>query len=260
MSTLPSAGAFAVGTVADNDDFAAKAEALRACVEEAAGGQAEEALTIASGVITPTGHAVVVDGEASAADVLANALQTNHPAGRIIAIRCADAARPITVDHLAGGAGEFYLSDAVDLVLDDPDEVVFFIRRSNRWEEFGPRATKNRLDRVLEITQVAASPKVLVASDNGRYLKGDAAAAATNYATLPAATVGLRFPFGTDSAQKLRLTAAGSDTIQRAGTTSGAGGFYETAAEDGFQGAIRCWKSGQWIIENEFAAGVGAVT
>jgi len=148
--------------------------------------------------------------------------------------------------------------DGLDYQL-DTDRYILFKRDGADWYEFY-RSEPNRSERVIEVTEVAAAPLVLVPSDSGAYLKGDSAAGATNYATLPAATAGLCFRFGTDSAQKLRLTAAGADTIQRAGTTSGAGGFYETAAEDGFEGVIYCWKTGQWIIQNEFAAGVGAVT
>lgn len=259
MSTLPASGDFDVGNIADNDEAAGLFESLRSCIEEAPGGKAEQSITIASGSITPSAAFVVVDGEGAAADTLTNAVQTNHPAGRILVLRCADAARPITISHLATGAGEFHMIDGLAVVLKDADERIWFIRESNLWKEIG-RTIQNRLGRVLEITEVAASPKVLVASDSGTYLKGDASAAATNYATLPAATVGLYFNFGTDSAQRLRLTANGTDTIQRRGTTSGAGGYYETAAEDGFQGSIRCWKSGQWIITHEEAAGSGAVT
>lgn len=259
MSTLPATGDFDVGNVADNDEAAALHEAVRAVVEELLGGADEEALSLASDVIIPTKASVVVDSEDANPDTLSNATQTNHDGGKYLAIRCADAARPITIEHLGGGGGEFYMVDGEDLVLEDPDEVVLFIRRANRWEEVF-RSTQNRVGRVLEVTEVLASPKVLVASDNGKYLRSDPAAAARNYATLPPAVAGMSFPFGCDSAQGMRLTADGTDRIQRRGTTSAAGGYYETPAEDGFQGELFCWKTGQWVVRFEEGAGAGAVT
>ena len=254
---LPAANVYAnAATVAVKKQWG---EDIRSYLAQSAG-QTEEALVVAAGVVSPTKHAITVDTEGAAATDDLNTATQNLPEGSYLEIRNLDNSKVTTIKHAAGGAGQFLLADEVDFELADVDEVIIFKRVGTSWEERW-RSTGNRLLRVLEVTEVAASPKVLVASDNEKYLKGDAAAAATNYATLPAAAIGMRFPFGTDSAQKLRLTAAGANTIQRAGTTSGAGGFYETAAEDGFQGEIICWKSGQWIVrESNTNAGAGAVT
>lgn len=237
-------------------------EQLMAACKGLVGAQDEGALTIASGSVTPDGTTAswTVDTEAAAAtDTLANIIQTNYEEGRLLLLRNADNARVVTIDHGAGGAGQILLAGDLDLELRDTEEFVILRRDGTTWVEVY-RSYRNRADRVITITEVAASPKVLVPGDTGSYLLSDTGAAARNYATLPAATAGLRFRFGCDSAQGLRLTAAGTDRIQRLTTTSGAGGYYETPAEDGFQGWISCWKAGQWVIENEWGTGAGAVT
>lgn len=236
-------------------------EDFLAAAKQLLGGSAEGALTIASGSITPAASGrFTVDTEAAAAtDDLANILQTNMESGRLILLRNASDSRIVTVKHAAGGAGQIHLVDELDLPLRDLDEFLILGSNGTDWIEV-LRSYRNRIERVIAITEVAASPKVLVPGDSGSYLLSDTGAAARNYATLPAATAGLRFRFGCDSAQGLRLTAAGTDRIQRLTTTSGAGGYYETPAEDGFQGEVVCWKATQWVIANEWGTGAGAVT
>jgi len=263
VSSLPAAGYLSTAA-RTRAEMKTAFEDVRDVVAEGPGGGEESTLTIATGDVTPgdgaARHFRVATEAAAATDDLDHILYgAVVPAGALIRVRAATAGQVVVLKHQTAGNGNMTLADDQDVALETADEFLEFVRSGTTWVETF-RSLLNRPHRVLEITQVAASPKVLVPSDNGKYLKGDAAAAATNYATLPAATAGLRFPFGTDSAQKLRLTAAGTNTIQRRGTTSGAGGFYETAAEDGFQGELLCWKTGQWMVRFEEAAGAGSVT
>lgn len=253
---FPAAGYF--DAVPPNSDARAALDQTVAAAKQLLGAADEEALTIAGGSITPTVATVVVDGEGAAADVLTNILTTNFPEGRVIVLRCTDAARPITVDDSAGGAGEIHLFGDVDLVLADPADRLVLQRHGADWEELG-RTHQNRKQRVIVVDEVAAAALALTPSDSGALLLSDSGAAARNYANLPAATAGLRFPFACDSAQGMRLVAAGSDTIQRHATTGAGGGYYQTPDEDGFQGELFCWKDGQWVVRFEQGSGSGAV-
>lgn len=111
---------------------------LQAFVTELLGGAPAEALTIASGLITPTKAFLISDTEAAAStDDLTNITATNHPDGRVIALTCANAARVVTVKNLATGSGQIQLRDAVDAVLDTTDKVIFLRRlvSTDRWVE-----------------------------------------------------------------------------------------------------------------------------
>lgn len=117
MSTLPAANA--ISDAENQGILKGLHEAVVACAKETPGGAAESELTIASGSITPTGASHTVDTESDAAsDDLANILTTNHPAGRLLLLRCADASRVTTLVDQAGGAGQIHTLDGEDLDLD----------------------------------------------------------------------------------------------------------------------------------------------
>ena len=84
-------------------------------------GVAEQALTLATDVITPAVGAsgiISIDTEAAAAaDNLANIVLTNVPDGSCLLLRIANNARVVTVKHLAGGSGQLSLRSAADLVM-----------------------------------------------------------------------------------------------------------------------------------------------
>lgn len=255
MSTPPTAAQLVAMT--SWGEWQTYSQALVNAVKEMPGGGAQESKTIASGAITPTVSLVQIDTESAAtSDDLDTILQTNHPAGRLLVVRSADASRVVVLKH---GTGNLSNRDSLDIALIAPEDFVVYVRVSTSWVEVY-RSMANRAGRVIEVTEVAASPRVLVESDSGAFIRSDPAAAARNYATLPPAVAGLRFPFGSDSAQGLRLTADGTDTIQRHASTSGGGGYYETPAEDGFQGELLCWKNGQWVVRFEQGSGSGSVT
>lgn len=108
-------------------------EDTRSVIAELLGGSAEEALTIASGLITPTVASVLVDTEGAAAtDTLTHAGIANHPAGRILTLRSADAARVVTVQHGGAGDGGFVFADGADKVL-APNEWLLFQRIGQTW-------------------------------------------------------------------------------------------------------------------------------
>lgn len=113
-------------------------EDLIQCAKETMGGAAESLLTIAAGTITPTAASHSVDTEAAAAtdDLTALAL-TNHPAGRLVLLHIVSSARKVVVKHAAGGAGQIFLSRAVDLTLSFSDTVLALQRRGNDWHEVG---------------------------------------------------------------------------------------------------------------------------
>lgn len=105
-------------------------------IRELPGGEAETTLTIAGGAITAARaiHSVDTEG-AAAADDLANIVTANAPDGRLLMIRCANAARVVTVKHSAGGAGQIALSDAADLALNDRKRWLLLKRTGADWEE-----------------------------------------------------------------------------------------------------------------------------
>lgn len=108
------------------------------------GGSAETELTISSGVIVPsTGtHSVDTEGDIGTDD-LSNLTTTNMKDGSILHVRAESAvARNVVVKHLAGGAGQIHLVDAVDLTLDEAGKFVVLQRRGADWYEMfnGPSA------------------------------------------------------------------------------------------------------------------------
>lgn len=127
MTTLPSRA-----DIVDPNRTVAEAQGdrgdVRDVVAELRGGSAEEALTLAADIITPTVAAIVIDTEGQlATDDLARIVLDNIPDGRELVIRAADATRRITVKQLAGGSGELELIAGRDIVLNDRH--CLFIRR-----------------------------------------------------------------------------------------------------------------------------------
>lgn len=113
-------------------------EALLGASKQLPGGDVEEALTLSTDTVTPTASVISIDTQAAAStDNCTNITTTNHPAGRLLFVRCADNTRDVVVKHAAGGAGQIFLADAADLTLDDTTQWLILERRSADWREVG---------------------------------------------------------------------------------------------------------------------------
>ncbi|MGE4297046.1 MAG: hypothetical protein AB7E47_03365 [Desulfovibrionaceae bacterium] len=115
---------------------------ILAALAEMPGGAAQSELTIATGAATPTGALHTVDTEGDAAtDDLDNIAVTNHPAGRLLVLSCANASRVVTVKHGSGGQGQVLLAGSADMDLDDTTRHLVLKRVGDNWEE----VTRTRL-------------------------------------------------------------------------------------------------------------------
>lgn len=244
MSTRNAVGDFSA--LATNGAAKTAFEKLLANVLEAPGGADETSLTIAAGSITPTGHLHVVDTEAAAAtDDLTNAATTNHPEGRILRIRSTASARVITVKHAAGGAGQFDLLDDQDVVLSDPDEMIIFELDGTSWRE-RHRTLANRLLRVEDHTEVAASPYAVLASDSGKVFTNRGVGAEGHY-NLPTASAGLGpYTFVVVDADGIQVNASAGDTIRLGGSATAVAGNI-TSATIGDTITIICLDATEWM-------------
>jgi hypothetical protein len=122
-------------------------EDLNAVLKETLGGSAETELTLSGGSITPAagGHGLHrVDTEADAAtDDLTNIATTNVRDGGILVLRNENTGRTVVVKHNAGGAGQVFLADGVDVVLSDAKSYIMLKRNGTQFDEVfrgGPNA------------------------------------------------------------------------------------------------------------------------
>jgi len=88
-----------------------------------------EALTISGGAITPTKSHVTADTEASAASDDMDTIN-NGAAGRIMYLRCANAARVVTVKH---GTGNISTATGADMVLNNTALYCMLIYSGTAW-------------------------------------------------------------------------------------------------------------------------------
>lgn len=214
---------------------AAKAalDGLNGFVKQMPEGGAVQALTIASGTLTPAVDAarfVTVDTEgAAASDDLANIAVTECPEGSFIFLRAANAARTVILKHAAGGSGQLSLSGAADLSLDTTTRVVLLRLESTTWVEVA-RFDMQPREEILEKTGAYTLDKNC---DHGRTVSNKGAGGSIAV-TLPAAVAGLRFRFVVVAAQTIEVTAGAGDVIQVAGSTSSSGG----TASNGTAGSV----------------------
>lgn len=135
MTALPASGypSNAARTEAEmkqyfEDTLAAAAESL--------GGRAETALVISGGSIIPTLGIHTVDTEGGAAsDDLDRLAVTTQEDGRLVLLRCADAARVVTIRHAQGGSGQILTRSGTSIVLDQTKKWVLLKRTGTSWEE-----------------------------------------------------------------------------------------------------------------------------
>mgnify|MGYP000999498584 CR=1 FL=1 len=138
MSTLPAVN-YISDTLRTEGEMKAALEAWLSATKQIPGaGQAELAVTISGGAITPAGGGgvVVVDPEAAAAtDDLTNIIQTNYPEGCCLLLRNANSARAVVVKNAATGSGQINLDRDADYVLDTTEKWLLLQRRSSEWYE-----------------------------------------------------------------------------------------------------------------------------
>ena len=135
MTTLPIADFF-TDPARINSEAKQGQDDILAVIRELLGSEAESTLTIAAGAVAPTTAVHAIDTEAAAAtDDLTLIDQANLAEGRFLLIHAANAARTVVVKHLAGGAGQVKLADAVDFRLDDVDKMLLLRRVGTQWQE-----------------------------------------------------------------------------------------------------------------------------
>lgn len=122
-------------------------------------GIADQALTIATGSVTPalgSSNILVIDTEASAAtDDLTNIVLTNIDDGAMVFVRNANAARVVVAKHSAGGSGQLSLSTGGDFVLADPDRHWLLLKRNGTL--------------LLEVARFPEAPLAPLLSKSGNY-------------------------------------------------------------------------------------------
>lgn len=140
MVAFPAAGAVqnAANTVPDQKTIF---ENWLAATKQLSGAAAETELTIAAGVITPTGFQHRVDTEADAAsDNLDQVALTNLPDGSEIRLVAENAARVATLRHLNGTGtpgtnGEMVLTNDENFALDHAGKWIRLRRKGSQWIE-----------------------------------------------------------------------------------------------------------------------------
>ena len=178
MTTLPVAGFFTDPARINSEAKQGHDDDL-AVIRELLGGEAESTLTIAAGSVTPDRAIHAIDTEAAAStDDLANIDQTNHPDGRLLMIRAANASRTVVVKHLAGGAGQVRLADAADFPFDDADKLLLLRRLGAQWGE---------VTRAFAADKAAARTFLGFTGAGGKVAAADLAADALKLNALPQA-------------------------------------------------------------------------
>ncbi len=132
--SLPAAGYLENAARTEGELKTALADQLKGIKQIPGAGIADQALTIASGSVTPASGSsaiLVIDTEASAAtDDLTNIVLTNIDDGAMVWVRNANAARVVVAKHSAGGSGQMSLASGGDFVLADPDRHWLLLKRN----------------------------------------------------------------------------------------------------------------------------------
>lgn len=138
MSTLPAAN-YITDSARTEGEVKSSLEALISATKQIPGaGQAEAALTIAGGSITPAGGVgtLVIDTESAAAtDDLTTIVTTNYPNGSMLLLRNSNAARTVVVKHAATGSGQIFLERSADHYLDTTKSHLLLQLRGSDWYE-----------------------------------------------------------------------------------------------------------------------------
>lgn len=140
MSSFPIQGYLSNAARTEGEMKTAFEDQLKGTKQIVGAGITEQALTIATGSVTPAAGLsgfLVLDTEAAAAtDDLTNIVVTNFDDGSVIVVRCAVTARTVVVKHAAGGSGQILLQTASDLTLADSGKHYLYLRREGTaWQE-----------------------------------------------------------------------------------------------------------------------------
>lgn len=131
MSSFPADDAYTENGI-DQGDLRQRLTDHLLATKQLVGAAGEEALTIASGAITPTRGTVKVDTESAAAtDNLDLIAATNIPDGSSLLLRAVDAGRVVTVRHNQAGTGGINLSGGLSLALNQVDQWLWLQRRGS---------------------------------------------------------------------------------------------------------------------------------
>lgn len=219
-------------------------EDLRDVVAQAAGTTASVELTISGGSVDASATLHSLDGEGDAADVLNTIVADDMEDGALLVIRAENAARPITLTHASGGAGQMSLRDGIagyTLVLDDTSKSVWFRLAKgspDTWHEIG---------RFGFVTPVVARTANLDVENHhhGTTFTNDAASGTVAFTLPPASTaLGRRFRFAVLAAFALQIVPDGSDTVRNAATDSATGLENSTV---GSVIEIECMDADTWV-------------
>ena len=188
--TLPAAGYLNNAARTEGEIKTALEDQLKGIKQIPGAGVAEQALTIASGSITPalgSSGIIAVDTEAAAAtDDLTNIVLTNIEDNSLVMVRNANAARLVVVKHSAGGSGQLSLKSAGDFVLGDPDRHWLLLKRAGALFKEVARFPAADLAPILS----KSSAYTTTASDRGQFIDCTATLTLT---LLAAATAGKGF-------------------------------------------------------------------
>lgn len=138
MATFPAANHLTDSARTEGEGKADWEAWLAATKQIPGAAQAELAVTIAGGSLTPAGGGGVLAVETeslAATDDLANILTTNYPDGACLLLRNNNTARFVVVKNAATGSGQIHLDRNADYVLDDTEKWLLIQRRGTDWYE-----------------------------------------------------------------------------------------------------------------------------
>jgi hypothetical protein len=148
VASFPSSNAYTENGI-DRGTFRQRMTDHLASTVQLVGAGTLQALTIASGAITPASGAsgsIVIDTEAAASsDTLTNISTANLPDGSHILIRIADNGRVVDITDQAGGAGQIALEGGLDHQLNLVGQWIELRREGTDWQEVrrGGRETEH---------------------------------------------------------------------------------------------------------------------
>lgn len=188
MGQFPASGYLSNASRTEGEFQSAIEAFLEATKQVPGAGVTEPTLSIATGILTPTaGFGIfTVDTEgATSSDDLTTIVQTNHPDGSMLLVRCASAARRVTVKHAVGGTGQISLSSAGDFTLGDPRHWLWLKRTGTLWEEIARYPSSNETPINVQIGSYTTVP-----ADRGRVIQCNGTFTVT---LLAGATAGVGF-------------------------------------------------------------------
>ena len=172
MGDFPVSGAFNIEEAFTNTDFETEQEAFLVATKQIPGAAASSERTIASGVIVPISGTHSIDTESNAASDDLNIIQyTNVRDGALLLLWQEDAARVVTLKHMAGGIGQINLIDEEDKVMEDK-RAVLLQRRGTIWYEVFWSNEQAQLTQDADITNLEWFVTQLIGGTDGIFAYG----------------------------------------------------------------------------------------